>query len=122
MEIDVFYLYILASIVYLFWIQLRGWVVNKSEDQKAAEKKRGRSWKDPLDYYKSDISWFSISFIMSYLHMRALQRLPDDTKAITDGDQGRSYTAYGALLTARLFMTVFLPFGDKTDAKGKEDG
>ena len=66
---------------------------------------------DPLDFYSSDISWFSLNFIMGWLHMRAIirQYKHDLDDGVTSEEQC-FYLVFCGLFLARLFMTIFVNF------------
>ena len=63
MEISAFYLYMLAAIVFLTYIQIRGSL------GKTDRKLNNDRWKfDALDYYDLDIDWFAFIFVMFCVH------------------------------------------------------
>ena len=66
-EVEFFYLYLLSSAVFLFYIQLRG-QCGKASSKEARDARKERNLQDPLDFYSEDIYWFSFSFIMIFVH------------------------------------------------------
>ena len=58
--------------------------------------------------------WFSISFIMAWLHIRAIIREKniDKNDGIEDSTSQQKcfYLVFSALAGARIFMTIFVPF------------
>ena len=59
LETASFYMYVMAAVVYLLYIQLRG--IFGFDDE---IKKKDRYKSDALEYYEQDIHWFAFSFSM----------------------------------------------------------
>jgi hypothetical protein len=66
-EVTCFYAYIVSAVMFLLYIQFRGTfsISHRSYNDK-------RYMYDPLEYYQRDINWFSLSFILAYLHGKVL--------------------------------------------------
>lgn len=121
MEISAFYLYMLAAIVFLAYIQIRG-ALGKTDRKLNAER-----WKfDALDYYDLDIDWFAFIFVMAFVHCYGIYEilfgtLPTASEERIQGEYVGLFVL-GVLLFCRVIQMIFLSQLRGQDHKIKDHG
>lgn len=121
MEICAFYLYMLAAIVFLTYIQIRG-TLGKTDRKLNSDR-----WKfDALDYYDLDIDWFAFIFVMSFVHCYGIYEIVWNTLDKTSEERlNGEYVGLcvlSVLLFCRVIQMIFLSQLRGQDHKIKDHG
>jgi hypothetical protein len=72
-EVTAYFFLIFSAILYLFTIQCSGIFGNSSKTSRAYLEQRYKY--DALDFYKNDIEWFSLCFIIMGIHLNGINLL-----------------------------------------------